>query len=89
MEIFTIVLTLLFLIYLLIGSVLTLYVVISYFINGYTVFDAPRKPAIPFAHKVSYVFVMLNIFPYFYVAFLKEIFSLHKNVALGKAKNAG
>ncbi|RLV60010.1 hypothetical protein D5018_09400 [Parashewanella curva] len=89
MDVLTLVLTGLSFIYLIAGAIATLYVVISYLLNGYTVFDAPRKPSMPFRYKVSYIFVMLNIFPYFYIAFIKEILSLHKNVALGKAANSG
>lgn len=66
------------------GFLSTLYVLISYFINGYTVFDESKKTEMPFRFKVSYVLVMSAIFPFFYGVFIKEVVILHKNVAAGK-----
>lgn len=68
----------------LIGKVVTLYVLINYFVNGYTVFDGTKKTEMLFRFKFSYVLVMSTLFPLFYGVFIKEVVTLNKNVAAGK-----
>ena len=70
--------------YLAVGQIATLYVLIMFFITGYNVFDAPKKPVMPMRYKVSYVLVMAVMFPFFYCIFYKEILALRKNARVGE-----
>ncbi len=70
--------------YLAVGKLVTTYVLIVFFITDYNVFDAPIKPDLTFSHKVSYVLVMLCLFPVFYGVFAKEILALKKIVVSDK-----
>ncbi|MGL6257814.1 hypothetical protein [Vibrio sp. WXL103] len=70
--------------YFIVGSVATLYIILMFFFTGHNVFDAPTKPDLPFAHKVSYVLVMFFMFPVFYGVFFKETLKLWSNVKLAE-----
>lgn len=65
--------------YLTVGVVLTIYTIIIYFFTGTTLFREAGEAQAPFRHKVSYVLVMAFMLPVFYIAFLREIFSLRKD----------
>ncbi|QUJ69660.1 hypothetical protein KDD30_23305 (plasmid) [Photobacterium sp. GJ3] len=67
---------LLFLVYLAIGGLATLYALVFFFLTGLTIFDQGKKQAMPFRHKCSYVFVMLLLMPLFFPVFMDEIISL-------------
>ncbi|WP_064603801.1 hypothetical protein [Photobacterium sp. J15] len=73
--------------YAVIGIFVTLYVIALYFITGKTIFESDQNEVMPFRYKVSYVFIMFLMFPYFYIAFIQEIKSLRDNHRL-KEKSA-
>lgn len=64
--------------YVLIGSVVTLYVIVFYFFTGVTIFEGEKKSVMPFRYKVSYVFVTSILCPLLYIAFIDEITSLKR-----------
>jgi len=65
-------------IYQVIGFMVTLYTILFFFVTGLTIFEDANTVQMPFRQKVSYVLVMFFLFPIFYFAFLKELFSLRK-----------
>lgn len=64
--------------YLVLGVAATLYVILFYFFTGVSVFEGVEKIDEPFRYKVSYVFIMALMFPFFYIGFIQEILNLRQ-----------
>ncbi|MGF1689175.1 hypothetical protein L4C36_21315 [Photobacterium japonica] len=65
--------SILFLIYLLIGTLVTLGLLVLQVWRGVMLFDMSENGETPFRYKVSYFLVMNSLFPLFYIVFIQEI----------------
>lgn len=79
--------TMLLVIYLVIGSLVTLGLLGLQLWRGAMLFDMSENGETPFRYKVSYFLVMWSIFPIFYIAFIKEILALVASVRNGEQSN--